>query len=137
MICTSGPDWIARGASAARVAVQAPAIRTQSASKRAAATPAQAELSAAHGRSLVRAAGVACRAVHRRVHRAPGTAGAAALAGRVVTVQFTVLWQLPQSSVVLGCWICLPIALMPLWQLRHGAREPHVAELAAVQAIVP
>ena len=38
----------------------------------------------------------------------------AAVAGAVVAVQFKVAWQVPQSCVVTRCWICLPVAMMPL-----------------------
>ena len=68
--------------------------------------------------------------------RTPGTAGRRG-GGWAVTVQFTVLWQVPQSCVVLTCRICLPIALMPLWQLLHGAVSPRWLKLTAVHAIVP
>jgi hypothetical protein len=53
------------------------------------------------------------------------------------TVQLKVLWQLPQSSVVLSCWTCFPIAVMPLWQLWQVALSPKWLNVAAAQVIVP
>ncbi len=45
-------------------------------------------------------------------------------AGAPTTVQFKVLWQLPQSRTVLTCCTCLPVAVMPLWQLTQDALSP-------------
>jgi len=58
-------------------------------------------------------------------------------AGGVVTVQFNVLWQLPQSRVVITCVTGLLAARTPLWQLRQVALTPTWLKVATVHEIVP
>jgi hypothetical protein len=53
-----------------------------------------------------------------------------------VIVQFRVLWQLLQSCVVLTWWICLPVAVTPLWQLWHIPLIPTWLNVTAFQSIV-
>ena len=55
----------------------------------------------------------------------------------VATVQLKVLWQEPQSSVVLTCWTCLAVAVMPLWQLWQVALMPKWLKLADCHERVP
>lgn len=52
-------------------------------------------------------------------------------------VQFIVLWQLPQSRVVIACCTGLLMAMTPLWQLRQVALTPTWLKVATFHATVP
>ena len=64
---------------------------------------------------------------------ARGIAGVGALAG----YQLTVVWQLPQSSVVGTCPKDLPNPLSALWQLWQVPASPTWLKRAGRHAIVP
>jgi hypothetical protein len=53
-----------------------------------------------------------------------------------VGFQATTLWQLSQLVVVVMCWAPLPVALVPLWQLKQLPVMPLWSKLAGSQAAV-
>ena len=65
------------------------------------------QTSALHTNNHLTGPGVATRG------RGSGSKGLSG-GGAAVLVQLNVLWQVPQSWLVVGCWICLPVAVMPL-----------------------